>query len=189
MDVKVDRGRAHRAIFATAADATSRLSRNLRDNRRQKGPYSFGVIWFLRHGDATDEAPSDAERRLTEKGERQAAAAAGALAVLGVSLDACLSSAKRRARDTARTVAEELGLEVEVVEALGGGDFDPLELVAGRGEVLLVGHEPDFSRAIQALTGARVELKKGGMAAVDAGALKSLLRAPQLRAIAGRAER
>ncbi len=149
------------------------------------GPYSCGVIWFLRHGDATDEAPSDTERRLTGKGERQAAAAGRALAVLDVSLDACLSSPKRRARDTARIVAGELGLEVEEVEALRGGDFDPLELAAGRGEILLVGHEPDFSRAIQALTGARVELKKGGMAAVEAGALTSLLRVPQLRAIAG----
>jgi hypothetical protein len=50
--------------------------------------------------------------------------------------------------------------------------------------VLLVGHEPDFSRAIQAATGARVELKKGGVAAIDDGTLVTLLRSPQLRRIA-----
>ena len=41
---------------------------------------------------------------------------------------------------------------------------------------MLVGHEPDFSRAIQHLTGARVDLKKGGLAAVDDGELLTLLR-------------
>jgi phosphohistidine phosphatase len=47
-----------------------------------------------------------------------------------------------------------------------------------------VGHEPDFSRAIQATTGARVELKKGGLAAINGGLLLTLLRSPQLKAIA-----
>jgi phosphohistidine phosphatase SixA len=51
--------------------------------------------------------------------------------------------------------------------------------------VLLVGHEPDFSRAVQLATGARVELKKGGLAAIDGSILSSLLRPPQLRRIAG----
>jgi len=32
--------------------------------------------------------------------------------------------------------------------------------------ILLVGHEPDFSRAVHDFTGARIDLKKGGIAAV-----------------------
>jgi phosphohistidine phosphatase len=113
------------------------------------------VIWLLRHGDAEDEASDDASRRLTEKGERQARAAGRALEALGVELDCCISSPKVRALDTARIACEPLGLDVEVSDALRGGDFDPAELATGRGEVLLVGHEPDLSRAIQLATGGR----------------------------------
>jgi phosphohistidine phosphatase len=142
------------------------------------------MIWLLRHGDAEHETDEDAARRLTEKGERQSKVAGRALAALGANLDACLASPKVRARDTARIAGGELGLEVEEIDALRGGDFDPVELAAGRGDVLLVGHEPDFSRAIGAVTGARVDLKKGGLAAIEEGTLVSLLRPAQLRAIA-----
>ena len=93
------------------------------------------MIWLLRHGDASDSAPDDASRPLTEKGERQARAAGAALA-------------------------------------------------AGRGNVLLVGHEPDFSRAIQVATGGHVEMKKGGLAAIEGSALLSLLRPKQIKLLA-----
>ena len=142
------------------------------------------VIWLLRHGAASDDAPDDFSRPLTETGERQAEAAGRALARLGVTVDACIASPKVRALETARIACRELGTEPEESDALRGGDFDPAELAAGRGEVLLVGHEPDFSRAIQAATGARVELKKGGLAAIEDGVLVALLRSPQLKAIA-----
>jgi phosphohistidine phosphatase len=143
------------------------------------------MIWLLRHGEAEDSAVDDASRRLTSKGERQARAAGRALAELGVEIDHCLTSPKVRAADTARIAAEELGIEVEETEALSGGDFDLAELAAGYDGVLLVGHEPDFSRAVQLATGARVELKKGGMAAIDGSVLHSLLRPGQVRRIAG----
>ena len=142
------------------------------------------MIWLLRHGDAENDAPDDASRRLTPKGERQSRAAGAALAKLGVELDACLTSPKVRARETAQIAAAKLGVEIEEAEELRGGDFDLEALTAGRGEVMLVGHEPDFSRAVQLATGARVELKKGGIAVVDGGTLVSLLRPAQLRAIA-----
>jgi phosphohistidine phosphatase len=143
------------------------------------------VIWLLRHGDAVDEAASDAARELTEKGRRQARVAGAALAALGARVDACLTSPKVRARDTATIACAKLDVEPEEEAALEGGDFDPAELAAGRGDVLLVGHEPDFSRAIQAATGARVEMKKGGLAAIDGGTLIVLLRPGALKRIAG----
>jgi len=143
------------------------------------------LIWLLRHGDAADHAADDASRPLTGKGKRQARTAGAALAALGVRIDACLTSPKLRAVETARLACEPLGIEPEMSEALRGGDFDPEELGAGRDTVLLVGHEPDFSRAVQLLTGGRVEMKKGGLAAVDANALVSLLRPAQIRLIAG----
>ena len=143
------------------------------------------MIWLLRHGDAADHAADDAPRPLTGKGKRQARTAGAALAALGVGIDACLTSPKLRAVETARLACEPLGIEPEMSEALRGGDFDPQELGAGRGTVLLVGHEPDFSRAVQLLTGGRVEMKKGGLAAIDGKTLVGLLRPAQIRLIAG----
>jgi phosphohistidine phosphatase len=142
------------------------------------------VIWLLRHGDAEDPVGDDASRKLTAKGERQARAAGRALAKLGVAVDRCLTSPKVRAVETTRLACDALGIDYEVTEALSGGDFDPLELAAGFETVLLVGHEPDLSRAVQLTTGARAELKKGGLAAIDGSVLVSLLRPPQIRRIA-----
>ena len=140
------------------------------------------MIWFLRHGDAED-AEDDFERKLTTKGERQSVAAGKALAALGVEIAACLTSPRVRALETARLACEPLGIEPEEVEALSGGRFDPADIAAGRGEVLLVGHEPDFSQAVGDLTGARVEMKKGGLAAVDGRVLVTLLRPAQIKRI------
>ena len=141
------------------------------------------MIWLLRHGDAEDGA-DDAARALTGKGERQGEAAGRALAALGVELDACLTSPKVRALDTARIACSRLGVEPEPADELAGGDIDVEALAAGRGEVLLVGHEPDFSNAIAARTGARIKLKKGGVAAIDDRLLHVLLRPKELAAIA-----
>ena len=144
------------------------------------------MIWLLRHGDAEDGGgKADADRELTEKGEQQSVYAGRALKRVGVELDVCLTSPKLRAKRTAELACDVLGAEVEVDERLAGGDFDPLELAAGRGEVLLVGHEPDFSGAVAMVTGSRVKMKKGGIAAIDDHALHVLLRPKDLKAIAG----
>jgi phosphohistidine phosphatase len=143
------------------------------------------VIYLLRHGEAEDGAGDDAARRLTAKGERQARDAGLALAALGIGIDACLASPKVRARETARIACQALGVEVEIVEALREGPFDSLELAAGRGDVLLVGHEPDLSAEVGRLTGANIDLKKGGIAVVDGSTLVALWRPRELRRIAG----
>ena len=143
------------------------------------------MIWLLRHGDAEGgQGKPDAERELTEKGERQSRNAGKALKALGVELDVCLASPKVRARQTAELACEALGTQVEEDDRLAGGDFDPLELAAGRGEVMLVGHEPDFSSAIALVTGSRVRMRKGGIAAIDDHLLHVLMRPKDLRAIA-----
>ena len=142
------------------------------------------MIYLLRHGDAEDgEGKPDADRTLTEKGRRQAEAAGTALAALSETIDACLSSPKVRAAETARIACRQLGVEVELTEDLRGGPFDSAELAAGRGNVLLVGHEPDFSEEVARLTGANVKLRKGGIAAVDGSLLHILLRPRDLRRI------
>lgn len=141
------------------------------------------MIWLLRHGDAADGSP-DAERPLTEKGERQARAAGAALKKLGVGIDACLASPKVRAYETARLACEPLGVEVQLEPKLAGGPIQAEELASGLGDVLLVGHDPDFSMAVHALTGAQVRLKKGGIAGIDTGELIAVMRPSELEAIA-----
>jgi phosphohistidine phosphatase len=143
------------------------------------------VIYFLRHGDAEHETTDDAARQLTPKGERQAEAAGRALATLGAGIDVCLTSPKVRAEQTATIACQHLDVAVEIAEELRGGPFDALALTEGRGDVLLVGHEPDFSNAVADLTGARVKLRKGGIATVDENLLHGLLRPKELRSIAG----
>jgi phosphohistidine phosphatase len=132
-------------------------------------------IWLLRHGEAEPhDAKPDAERRLTARGERQAGAAGAALARLGVELAACWTSPKVRARDTAKLAAESLNADPQEDRRIGDAfDVDvALELLAAGAEddedakVLFVGHEPDFSQVVHDLTGARVDFKKGGIAAI-----------------------
>ena len=143
------------------------------------------MLWLLRHGDAADGSP-DAERPLTEKGERQARDAGRALEHLGVKVDACLTSPKVRAAETARLACEPLGIEPQHEPKLAGGPFDAEALAAGLGDnVLLVGHDPDFSMAVHALTGAQVRMKKGGLAGVEKGELMVLLRPKETAAIPG----
>jgi phosphohistidine phosphatase len=142
------------------------------------------VIYLLRHGEAERGTGDDAARRLTEKGERQSVLAGRALAALGAQIDACLTSPKVRAADTARLACQALMVEPEVAGELSGGGFDALGLAGGRGEAMLVGHEPDFSNEIARLTGARVKLRKGGLAVVDGNTLLALLRPDELAAIA-----
>jgi len=144
------------------------------------------VIYLLRHGDAEDGSGDDAARRLTRKGEHQAEAAGRAVAALGAEIDVCLTSPKVRAADTARLACQALGLAPEVAVELRGGPFDSPGLAAGRGNALLVGHEPDFSSEVARLTGAKVKLRKGGLAIVDGTTLIALLRPKDLLAIAGR---
>jgi phosphohistidine phosphatase len=153
-------------------------------------------LWLLRHGDAEPHgARSDFERRLTERGERQAALAGAALAALGVEFELALTSPRARALQTARIACEALGVSPVEHEPLAGefGRDQALELLqsaaAGDGRVLIVGHEPDFSQVVHDLTGARVDFKKGGIAAVrldgGRGELLTLLRPRELAAIAG----
>ena len=143
------------------------------------------MLWLLRHGDAADGSP-DSDRPLTDKGRAQSRAAGGALKALGVKLDACLTSPKLRAVDTARLACEPLGVESELEPKLAGGPFDAEALAAGLGDhVLLVGHDPDFSTAVHDLTGAQVRMKKGGLAGIEKGELKVLLRPKELERIAG----
>jgi phosphohistidine phosphatase len=156
-------------------------------------------LWLLRHADAEPHgARPDAERRLTERGERQARVAGLAVAAMRADFDAVLVSPKVRARQTAELAAahwpEQLRAKLELHTPLAGG-FDSsraLHELAGLpadGRLLLVGHEPDLSAVVGDLSGALVDLKKGGLAALRlqsvGGELIVLARPRELALIAG----
>jgi phosphohistidine phosphatase len=130
-------------------------------------------LWLLRHGEAEphDAKEDDAARELTERGRDQSRAAGRALAALGVEVHLAFTSPKVRARDTALLAAESLSVDPIEHDPLSSGfdRDDALELLSIAGDdqrVLVVGHEPDFSQVVHDLTGGRIDLKKGGIAAV-----------------------
>jgi phosphohistidine phosphatase len=156
-------------------------------------------LWLLRHAEADPHGTrSDAERRLTPRGEGQARAAGIALARLEADFDAVLYSPKTRSRQTAELAAEQWSEEQRAVLAehapLASGfearqALDALAAIGPDGRLLLVGHEPDLSRVVAELTGGRVDLKKGGLAVVRlegvGGELTVLMRPRELALIAG----
>jgi phosphohistidine phosphatase len=151
-------------------------------------------LWLLRHGEAVPhESKPDFDRELTPRGERQSAAAGVALARLGLEFAACYTSPLLRAVGTATIACEQLNIVPEEREAVGKGfDVDVVrELLAEHGEgerILLVGHNPSFEQVVLDLTGARIDFKKGGIAAVRVtgagGELLVLLRPRELESLA-----
>lgn len=156
-------------------------------------------LWLLRHADAEPHGTRpDPDRRLTERGGRQAEAAGAALARMDVSFAATLASPKARAQETAALALAQMrdgqsrGLELH--EPLAGGfhaqqALDALAGAGGEGALLLVGHEPDLSGIVGDLTGGYPDLKKGGLAVVRlagaGGELVLLLRPAELALIGG----
>jgi phosphohistidine phosphatase len=151
-------------------------------------------LWLLRHGEAVPhESKPDFERELTPRGERQSAAAGEALARLGIEFAACYTSPLLRAAETADLACKALNVVPEQRDAMGKGfDVDVVrELLAEHGDgerILLVGHNPSFEQVVLDLTGARVDFKKGGVAAIrvsaGSGDLLALLRPRELESLA-----
>ena len=151
-------------------------------------------LWLLRHGEAEPhDARPDDERELTDRGREQSRAAGRALAALELTFQLAFTSPKVRAQATAELACAALGVEPVVHAPLRAG-FDrsgALDLLYGAGEdqrVLVVGHDPDFTQVVHDLTGARIDLKKGGVAGVrldgPRGELVALLRPRELDRIA-----
>ena len=87
---------------------------------------------------------------------------------------------------TAQYACAPLGVEVTLDRRLAGEPFDAYDIVAGLGEVLLVGHDPSFTLTLHDLTGAQARMRKGGLAGIAKGELVVLVRPAELSAISGR---
>jgi phosphohistidine phosphatase len=151
-------------------------------------------LWLLRHGEAVPhESKPDADRELTARGQRQSIAAGEALARLGLEFAACYTSPLVRAAETAELACKPLNVTPEQREEVGKGfDLDSVgELLAQHDDgarILVIGHNPSFEQVVLDLTGARVDFKKGGVAAVRVsggrGELIALMRPRELESLA-----
>jgi phosphohistidine phosphatase len=131
------------------------------------------LIYFLRHGEADwpDWKKSDDERPLTEKGKIEMHQIGAFLANLSVKPDVVLTSPFPRASQTAEIAAHYVDAKCVQDDLLtpGFGRSELKKLLKKRSyeSLMVVGHEPDFSKTIGKLTGARIKLSKGGIALVE----------------------
>ena len=134
-------------------------------------------LLLVRHGDAEDYAESDCSRRLTAKGQKQAAAAGRFLRTRGFRPAEIICSPYTRARETAAGILAELpaewDLQIRTVSRLGcgctGGDMREI-LSAGRrdGDILAVGHQPDCGGILEYfIGGGQFAFKKCTMAVIQ----------------------
>jgi phosphohistidine phosphatase len=135
------------------------------------------ILYFLRHGRADRSAwmGMDFERPLTEDGKERMVQEAESIHQLDLGPDVILTSPLVRAYQTAEIVAERLSMhDLLVVDerlepGFGPGDLEEiLEEYPQADEIMLVGHEPDFSETISYLIGGgTIVCKKGSLARVD----------------------
>ena len=140
-------------------------------------------LYLFRHGKAdwpNWHRPDD-ERPLTEKGKKEVAAVAKLLSRLEIT-PVILTSPLPRARQTAAIAGKHLNTKVHLEPLLHPG-FDAAKLGKLLGKfsgksLMVVGHEPDFSRAIFQLTGANTRISKAGVALIEleTGSMKGVLR-------------
>ncbi len=122
---------------------------------------------LVRHAKAASGDP-DALRPLTQEGLEVAQALGAELG--GLRPDAVVSSPLLRARQTATPIAEAAGVELDLEPLLSPGatPADIRTVAEGRGElVVIVGHQPDLSAAVHALSGADVPFSPGAFAEVE----------------------
>ena len=140
-------------------------------------------LYLLRHGKANwpNWSKPDDERPLTQEGKDQVAAVGKMLARLEIA-PSIFTSPLPRASQTAEITGQYLHQKVRVDELLRPG-FDAGKLKKllknfSDSSLMVVGHEPDFTRTIFQLTGGEAKLSKAGVALVefDAASMKGELR-------------
>ena len=125
------------------------------------------TLYLMRHAEAVEfsdgEVPRDADRKLTEKGRRQAKRMGSLLKRLDVKIERVLASPFVRAQETAEIVvaAARLPVKVRTLDALKpntGTDAMWAALSGAGGEsVLVVGHLPSMAHLAGSLLGSMSE--------------------------------
>jgi phosphohistidine phosphatase len=141
-------------------------------------------LYFLRHGKAEDHSAdnTDFSRKLTPEGIDEMKRMANGLANVVGRVDAIVSSPLPRALETAKIAGAAIHFhedDIIVSKKVASGAFGAEELASllrdrsDEDRVMFVGHEPDFSSMVRYLTGARIEMKKAGVAFVETYELES----------------
>ena len=124
-------------------------------------------LFVVRHAEAAPGEPDDL-RPLTDAGRAAARALGEVLAAENI--DAVVSSPLLRARETADAIARAAGLDATADERLApGATADEIRALAPEhGEtVVVVGHQPDCSEIVLALTGREVAFAPGAAHEVE----------------------
>ena len=129
-------------------------------------------LYLLRHGKAdwpNWDKPDD-DRPLTDDGKKQLAAVAKMLARLEIA-PVILTSPLPRASQTAEIAGKYLRQKIRVEPLLRPGfDVSKLKKILkdfSGDALMIVGHEPDFTRTIFQLTGGASKLSKAGVALIE----------------------
>lgn len=134
-------------------------------------------LYLVRHGAAEDKKPgkSDFDRELTEEGKKKMSTAAKGWKDIIPEFSMFISSPLIRALETAEIVRKAYGLKDEVIQdnrlMPGSKTEEVIALInemAGE-DVVLFGHEPDFSTHVSRLisnSGAEIDFKKGAIAKI-----------------------
>lgn len=135
------------------------------------------LLYLLRHAEAEPHRPEDFTRKLTAKGERQAASVGSFLRDRGITPDLILTSPVVRARQTAAIAAKELKAEMPTEAPWLSCGMNPeralaeLSGYARLDSVMIVGHEPDFSVLVAHLldlgSSASVNVSKASLTCVE----------------------
>jgi len=130
-------------------------------------------LYFLRHGEADwpGWTKPDDERPLTDFGKKEVRQVGRFLNRLKVKPGLVVTSPLPRALQTAEIAAGQLKTKLRQDEALAPGfGISELSTLLKRHHskvLMLVGHEPDFSSVISALTGGFLKMSKAGVALID----------------------
>jgi len=159
-------------------------------------------IYLMQHGSALPKE-QDPEEGLSPDGKESIHASGKALKKMGITFDVMLSSPKKRSRQTAAIVAEEVGfppekiMETEKVKAMTSPE-ETITILAeyvGNHRILIAGHLPSVAEVASFLltegSKATIEFERGGCCRIDvedlpthSGHLKWYLTPEQLRLIA-----
>jgi len=129
-------------------------------------------LYLLRHGKADwpNWHKPDDDRPLTDDGRKQLDTVGQMLARLEVA-PVILTSPLPRASQTAEIAGKHLRQKIRIEPLLRPGfDAGKLKKILkdfSGDNLMIVGHEPDFTRTISQLTGGETKLSKAGVALID----------------------
>lgn len=136
------------------------------------------ILW--RHAEAEDGGANDLERRLSANGRAQAQRVSGWLRKHLPESYTVVASPAVRAQQTAEALNAPILTDKRL--APGASVSDILQAAQAGGVVVLVGHQPDFGRAIAQLVAGRQadwRLKKGALWWIEDDLVKAVV-SPEL---------